>query len=194
MGNYLKDKAWRLKLYSIFFCWASMIQTAFYIGSKVSVDHNFYKQGWFLGVIAICLQSIFVILVRKYNFLENSSPIETGFLKRINDQIQNKYNKYMYYTLFTCIGFFIYASFNKSFISVLWLLEAFFIYIVGIIHKDKALRMLSIFFLLFCVLRMIMIDLEGKNLLIKSAVFFLSGIIIILVNMIYKSKVLKNEN
>ncbi|HOF33665.1 MAG TPA: hypothetical protein PK624_06385 [Spirochaetota bacterium] len=194
-GKYINGNPWRLKVYSVFFCLASMIQTAFYLGTKVSVDASFIKQGWFLGIIAISLQCVFIIIIRQNKYLENSDlSSKTGIINNIKNQIQLKYDRYLYYLLFLCIALYINTSFDQSFHSFLWLIESFIIYIVGVIHKDKVLRMISVSFILFCVLRMIFVDLKEQNLIIKSAVFFMSGILLILINIIYKKKVYSNEN
>lgn len=41
-GKFINGNPWRIKLYAVFFCLASMIQTAFYLGTKVSVDGNIF--------------------------------------------------------------------------------------------------------------------------------------------------------
>ncbi len=194
-GKYINGNPWRLKLYSVLFCLASMLQTAFYLGTKVSVDASFIKQGWFLGIIAISLQCVFIIIIRKNKYLEISDLSgKKGIISIIKKQIQLKYDRYLYYLLFFCIALYINTSFDRSFHSLLWLIESFIIYIVGAIHKDKVLRMISVSFIIFCVLRMIFVDLKEQNLIIKSAVFFMSGVLLILINIIYKKKVYSNEN
>jgi len=77
---------------------------------------------------------------------------------------------------------------------LLWLIETFIIYIAGVIHKDKTLRMIAVSFILLCLFRMIIVDLKEQNLIIKSTIFFIAGILLILINMIYKKKVYSNEN
>lgn len=155
----------------------------------------FFKQGWFLGIIAVFLQCLFIITIRQSKYLVNSDiSNKKGIISIIKRQIQLKYDRYLYYLLFLCIALYINTSFDRSFHSLLWLIESFIIYIVGVIHKDKILRMISVSFILFCALRMIIVDLREQNLIIKSAVFFMSGILLILINIIYKKIVYSNEN
>ena len=193
--NYLNKKLWRLKLYSVLFCFASMIQTAFYLGTKVSVDKSFYKQGWFLGIIAVCFQCVFLIFIRKSKYLDDNCCLSKyGIINIIKEQIKSRYDRYMYYSLFICIAFYINAAFDKSLLSLLWLLESFLIYIIGVFHKDKVLRMISVIFIFYCVFRMIMIDLKEENLIVKSAIFLVAGVVLIVINILYKKKIYINEN
>ncbi len=193
--KYLNANPWRLKLYSVLFCLASMIQTAFYLGTKVSADGIFYKQGWFVGIIAVSLQCVFIITIRQNKYLEFPDiSNRNGLIGIIKKQIQLKYDRYLYYLLFLCIALYINSSFDNSIHSLLWLIETFIIYIAGVIHKDKALRMISVSFILLCLIRMIIVDLKEQNLIVKSAIFFIAGILLILINMIYKKKVYSNEN
>ena len=193
--KYLNMNSWRLKIYSVLFCFASMIQTAFYLGTKISVDKSFYKQGWFLGIIAVCFQCVYIIIIRKNKYLDDNSLMSKYLIiNKIKEQIKLRYSRYMYYSLFICIAFFINAAFDESLLSLLWLLESFLIYLIGVYHKDKVLRMISVILIFFCVFRMIMIDLKEENLIVKSAVFLLSGVILLLINIIYKNKISINEN
>ncbi|HPY01840.1 MAG TPA: hypothetical protein PK419_01015 [Spirochaetota bacterium] len=193
--KYINGNPWRLKLYSVLFCLASMIQTAFYLGTKVSADGIFYKQGWFLGIIAVSLQCVFIITIRQSKYLEvPDSSNRNGFIGIIKKQVQLKYDRYLYYLLFLCIALYINSSFDSSIHSLLWLIETFIIYIAGVIHKDKTLRMIAVSFILLCLFRMIIVDLKEQNLIIKSTIFFIAGILLILINMIYKKKVYSNEN
>ncbi len=88
--------------------------------------------------------------------------------------------------VFISLGLFLMWRFDKSYLTMLWVVEIVIVVAVGFILKCKKLVQLALLFLMFCVGRLIVYDLAQTALIVKAGVFIVVGLLMILIHVIYK--------
>jgi hypothetical protein len=176
----------RVRVYSLFLYLASALQTALYLSGKVSPSMRFADQVWFLGLVAIAIQIAYLILIRRVRFLEDIASAELlRFIPGLSAIAARRQNIIVYYVFFACMAVFLYNSFDRAVLTLLWVAEAFAVFMISIIHRDGHFRYLSFLALLACVLRIISFDMVQTDVFMKAIVFIGTGGIMLLMNTIY---------
>ncbi|MBF9014365.1 MULTISPECIES: hypothetical protein [unclassified Oceanispirochaeta] len=89
------------------------------------------------------------------------------------------------YSLALVTAFFVYESFDSSYLTLLLALECFFIFSASLFLGESHFRILSQGGLLLCVIRLIFIDLSESTVLLKGLVFLGVGLMMLGTNSLY---------
>lgn len=186
LGNTRKPKVSRLTFYSLIMYWITAFQVAFVTCTSVTPSLHWYDQPSYSGSISILLQ--FVFLVYYYKKCRPGTalfPSAVGFLAETAGVIEKKRNYWIFFPLIVCTALFLFYSFDKSILTLLWVIECFLVFILSIILKEKYFRYVALGAIVLCVLRLIFYDLAQASALTRAFVFFGVGIIMLIMNALY---------
>ncbi len=176
----------RLRFYSIIFHWIALFNIAFVLIASVVPSVSIFDRRWFIGTMAIVIQFIYIIYFYKYNDLDNIYlPPALSGLKPVVGFLLRHRNKAIYYPFFISIAIFIRRSFLVSIHTLLWVAEAFAIFIVSVLLKENHFRYLSMAVLGVCLVRLMLYDLAQTGTITKGIVFVCVGLIMLAMNVVY---------
>ncbi|MDQ1352330.1 MAG: hypothetical protein QG657_2636, partial [Acidobacteriota bacterium] len=176
----------RFRFYSLIFYWLAAFHITFISSSLPTPSEVLFEQAWVKGLLGIFLLLGFII------FFYKKSPLEgitfPGRLEKIVKwimAIREKKNRWIYYPYFLCIALFLFWTFSSSLLTLLWVIEAFGIFILGMILKDSQFRYVSLTGLSGCLIRLIFYDLGRSDTITRALVFLGVGILMIIMNSLY---------
>ena len=187
-GSRLTGETSRIRLYSLFFYWASTVYVALIPGKIWATGGTpsmyWYDKPWIIDCTAILLQFIFIVLIRKLPFLGNDLrfPASISALKNMAEEINLKMNQWIYYPLFISVALFLYQTFDKHYLTLLWVVECLIIFITGLILKEKHFIYVANSGLVLSVIRLVFFDLAQTDLIARALVLIGVGVIILFVN------------
>jgi hypothetical protein len=185
----------RFRLYSLFMLWASAVHVAVVTRTVVLPTRAIFSQPWFLALIAVLLQFVYLYLLYGRRTFENVGTEQPcfSFWKKVADGIGRYENKHVYYPVFVCVGLFFLWSFSHSFLTLLWVFECLIIFVLGITLRETQFRYIAQGFLVFCLLRLVFYDLATSGTIVKAVVFIGVGIMMLLIYSIYNRYRIKLE-
>ena len=83
------------------------------------------------------------------------------------------------------IALFLYWSFDSSILTLLWVVQAFAVFVLGAILRESHFRYLSMGALILCLLRLVFFDLARSATLTRAVVFLGVGAIMLVMNYLY---------
>lgn len=185
----------RLRFYSFFTYLASIIHTVFIVSNYVNPSLTMLGQSWVKGVFGIISQLVFLVLIYKNNIFENIFyPDSLSFLSKVDKKMLGFYEYLTFYPLLIGIALFFYYSFSSSILTLMWMLEAFSIFIISIVLVNNHFRYVSMAAVGLCLLRVIFYDLANVDTLARALVFIVSGVILIFMNTVYNKYKGRFEN
>lgn len=179
----------RLIIYSYISYFSSLCYIALISSTAKSPTNKFFDQEWVLGLLSIFINTAFMIFI--YRDKDSLINLKIYFppLLKILILLKNLIDKYeikvILYPIFAAVGFFLYWTFDKSILSIMWVLECFILFIISIFLRESQFRVVSMIGIGIIFLRIIFYDLTGVNFFIKAIVFILVGIILVTINIIY---------
>lgn len=142
-----------------------------------------------MGLISVSISTAFMVFAHKDRQLlaasELNLPSGVKNLAVFKSFIEKLEIKILLYPLFTSIGFFLFWSFDKTVLSLLWVIECFVLFLISIIMREPQFRVVSMVGIGLIFLRIVFNDLNGEDFFIKAVVFISVGIILIVMNTIY---------
>jgi hypothetical protein len=176
----------RIRFYSLLLYWASTIYVALIPGTGASTALHFYEKPWVIDSAAILLQFVFIVLIHKLTFLEGVKfPKLLGFLSPVCALINRRKNLWIHYPLFISVALFLYQAFDKSILTLLWVVECFLIFIAAVILKENHFRYLAMTGLALTLIRLVFYDLAKSDTFTRALVFIGVGILMLVMNSIY---------
>ena len=176
----------RLAVYSMMFYYVSIIQVAFIKSTYDKIAINWLEISWISGWIATILQILFLIFFYKYGFIkENCFPVALKALSSKVPWINKNRNKLIFYPLFIGIAVFLYYSFDKSILTLLWVIECFIFFIISIFLKEKTFRYTSLIALVCCIIRLLFYDFSQSSTLMRAVVFLCVGLLMLGMHSLY---------
>ncbi len=176
----------RLGFYALLFNWTAALNVAFVASAYVTPSTSWYDQAWLGGAIAIVLQFVYIAVTHNKNTLSQANyPVGTGLFQSWSEKVDSQRNLWVYYPLFLCVALFLYWSFDKATLTLLWVIECFAIFVLSVIMRENHFRYLSMLGLVACLIRLVVYDLAKAQTLIRAIVFLGVGIIMIVMNTIY---------
>ncbi|MGA1864398.1 MAG: hypothetical protein ACMUHX_04990, partial [bacterium] len=143
-------------------------------------------QTWVSAVVALMFQFFFIIIYYKQNGLQGIDfPLSFNLFKKLIVNIQKKQTIWIYYPFFISVALFLFWTFDKSVLTLLWVMESFSIFILSIILKESHFRYVSMAALSGCLVRLIFFDLAQSSTIIRAVVFLGVGLIMLLMNILY---------
>jgi hypothetical protein len=179
----------RLMLYSYWFYFGSLFHIAFLSTTIATPSTLLLDQAWLMGLIAVCISTAFMVFAHKdrQRLATSEFNFPSGVKKLAGFQtfIEKLEIKILLYPLFTSIGFFLFWSFDKTVLSLLWVIECFVLFLISILMREPQFRVVSMVGIGLIFLRIVFYDLTGQDFFIKAVVFISVGIILIAMNTIY---------
>ncbi|TGK03062.1 DUF2339 domain-containing protein [Leptospira langatensis] len=176
----------RFRFYSLCFFWYSCIHVGFVSSTNTTPSLYWADQEWFGGLIAILLLTVY--LVRMYKLPYRAGSEAEGFpstIKQIAEKLEPRYNIAIFYPLFAAIALFLYWSFDSSLLTLLWMVEVFIVFVIGLLLKEEHFRYVSLGAMIVCLVRLIFWDLSNSSTITRALVFLGVGGILILMNTLY---------
>ncbi len=185
----------RLRYYALLFNWAAAFQVAFLTSSYVTPSMSWFDQAWLSGVVAILLQFAFLYYYYHHGSLENISlPPALSFLKRWIAAIAPNRIHWLLYPIIICVAIFLFWSFDKSILTLLFVVECFLIFSLSIILREQHFRYVALIGLGLAIIRLIFFDLSQADTITRAFVFLGVGIIMLGINSIYNKYKERFEN
>ena len=186
IGNWKKETLSRLVFYALVMYWVTAIQVAFVTSNYVTPSNYWYDQASYSGSLSLVLQFIFLVyFYTKCSLAETQFPTPVSFFKSIANGVQKARNSWIFYPLIICTALFLFYSFDKSILTLLWVVECFAVFILSVILREKYFRYVALVGLGACIIRLIFFDLAQTSTLTRAFVFIGVGIIMLVMNSIY---------
>lgn len=187
---YLGHNNWlnaqRLKLYAYVFYLISIFQVTFVSSHYVSPSLKLFDQTWVRSMVSIVGQAGFLGYALKALSFKNTEPLKIfQWVPAFGELIESRKNLFLFYPMFICLALFLYWSFDNSVLTLLWLTEAFGVFVLSILLTSNHFRLVSIASVGVCLLRIVFFDLTGTSTITRAIVFIGAGVILILMNSIY---------
>lgn len=114
-----------------------------------------------------------------------SLPKPLIFLNGAIDRIHNNINTYVFYPLIICTAMFLFWTFDKSVLTLLWVIECLLVFVISIVLKKQHFRYVALGALAICIVRLIFFDLSQSSTLTRALVFLSVGVIMLIMNSLY---------
>ena len=176
----------RLRLYALL----GLFITSFEIAL---LSFNSYTDGtpWnlhvrFTGAISFAALIIFVIIYYRMHPLKDVKlPFENVPFNKMIQSLDNNIIKWLLYPLFICGAVYIFNTFDKSVLTLMWAGEAFVIFTLSIFFLDKSFRYTSLIIIFMSVIRLVFYDLSKADTLMRAIVFLGVGILMLIMNSVF---------
>jgi hypothetical protein len=176
----------RLKFYSLVYVWVAAIQVAVSTSTFVVPSPEWHKQPLLIGSLAILIQFVFLIEMSRKSLLNGIHfPDTLRGLNRGVRLISLRPNLWIFYPFFASVALFLFWRFDHSLLTLLWVLEAFGIFIMSLILIENHFRILALAALATCVTRLVFYDMAQSGTLARGLVFLGVGVIMLAMNAIY---------
>ncbi|MGE5497136.1 MAG: hypothetical protein ACM3Q2_03660, partial [Syntrophothermus sp.] len=162
----------RLRFYSLIFCWMSALQVIIYSLDNSYGYHVWYRVPKISGGIAVFFQLCYLTYFYIRNNAEAISfpPSLTWFSVLINKT--GKYlGKLAFYPVIITTALFLYLAFDKSVLTLLWVAEAFIIFILSIVLKERYFRYSALLLIAISIFRLVFYDLSYADAITRAFVF-----------------------
>ncbi len=187
-GRSLEGETSRIRFYSLLLYWASTVYVALIPGTvgSGSIAVRWYNDPRIIDTGVIVLQFIYIILIHKLPFLEGVTfPRLLAFWGPFSDLVNRGKNAWIHYPLFAGMAIFLYQSFSRAILTLLWVVECFFIFISSVILKENHFRYLAMTGLASALIRLVFYDMAKSDTLTRALVFIGVGVIMLVMNSIY---------
>jgi len=180
------ERLGRFRLYSVFFHLTASFSVAFLSSAAPVPSDRWIDQNWAGGCAAVVLQFFHVIYFFKKSDLSTAVfPGPLAFLGWIRTLIEKKKNLWIYYPYFASIALFLYWSFDRSVLTLLWVAESFALFILSLAVMENHFRVISQIGLGLCLVRLIFFDLAQSGTLMRAVVFVGVGGMMLVMNALY---------
>lgn len=187
LSTTLGEKFSRLKFYGVIFYWICAFQVAFLSSAYVTPSLSWQDQSWFSGLIAIVFMfGYLVVFYKKYDLEKITFPSTLSLFDRLSKKTARYQNPIFMYPLVFSVAVFLYWSFDKSALTLFWVVECLAVFILSIVLKEQHFRHVALGALAICIVRLVFFDLSQTGTLTKALVFLGVGVIMLLMNTLYK--------
>ncbi|MEB3331689.1 MAG: hypothetical protein VKI83_04250 [Synechococcaceae cyanobacterium] len=173
----------RVRLYAVLAYWLSIATVVALLGTVETPATPWWLQPAAIGLATIGLQLGFV--VASHRSLEpqllracGSLPLIGGLGPRLAEQR----TRWLDLPLFAAVAWFLFSRFDHALLTLLWAIEAFVIYGLSGLLRERLYRRLALLALALCLLRLVLIDMEQADLGLRGAVFVGVGVLMVVMN------------
>ncbi len=175
----------RLQIYALMAYGLAVLALVVTLGGDLSPFPPADGQGQLAGLLAIALQTAFVVASRRWLDLERlSEPGGWPVLGWIGRQVARGTNRWLCYPLFVSVAFVLASGYDRSLLTLLWTGEACAIYLLGVVLRERQFRRLGLIALGACLLRLLAIDMAQADLGLRGLVFIGVGLLLLALNAI----------
>ncbi len=188
----------RLSLYAYAFYVLALFNIAFSSTTIATPSSLLMDQAWVFGLFSVGICTALMVIQRRYK--ESTEQIDLGlpYLMRWVNRLWTLRQKFevraLLYPLFISIACFLYWSFDKSVLSLLWVIECFVLFLISLVMREPQFRVVSMVGIAGICVRILFYDLTGQDFLVKALVFISVGLILIAMNTIYNRYKHRFEN
>ena len=176
----------RLKFYSLVYGWVAAIQVAVSTSTFVVPSPEWYKQPLLIGSLVVLVQFVFLLDMSRKPYLDGIEfPDSIRGMSQWVNRIGLRKNLWIFYPFFASVALFLFWCFDHSLLTLLWVLEAFGIFIMSLILIENHFRILALAALASCVTRLVFYDMAQSGTLARGLVFLGVGVIMLAMNAIY---------
>lgn len=176
----------RLKFYSLFFYLLSIFQVTFLLGIYDVLASHWYQSEQAVGILSIVLQFGFLIFIHKEPLFDNLLfPPALQFLQKFPPKIKPFRYAVLAYPFFVSIALYLYWTFPASWLTLLWVLECFLIFALGVLLRQDHFRYTAMVGIAANIGRLIWVDLASSSTLVSALVFVGVGILMLGMHSIY---------
>jgi hypothetical protein len=164
--------------YSIAYYFITAFSIAFISSQYININTYILSTP---SVVSILVQLFMVLLVYfLYKWMqEEYSEIQIfKWLTQVKKPL-------LIYPLTFSIAIFLFFSYEKSLLTLLWVMECFVLFALSLVLGEKQFRLISLTALLACIVRLFFYDLSRTNTITKALVFLGVGIIMIAINSLH---------
>jgi len=176
----------RFRFYSLLFYWAACMHTAFMSGLEPVPSLKWADQAWVGAVAAMVLQFCYIVMFFKTDGLKAVSfpfPLEAS--GKVITGMQERRTAWVFYPSFIALAFFLFWTFDRSLLTVMWVLESFLIFVLSILLRENHFRYVSMAALTGALARLLFFDLARSATITRAVVFLSVGVIMLLMNILY---------
>jgi hypothetical protein len=141
-----------------------------------------------MPLVAIALVIAYVVLSHHWLQLQPQglppAPPGLGPLHQLGLLVGRATNPLLYYPLFLAVAVVLASHFDHSLLTLLWAGEAFVIYVLSAVLRDKQLRAVALIALGGCLWRLVVVDLAEADLTSRGLVFLGVGLLMLAMNAI----------
>jgi len=176
----------RLQLYSVIFFWASVANVALIMSTFESPSAHWYDRPDLMSLAAIALQVAYV--AASHSRLSPAAaqfPGGLGALDALAKRIAARRNLWVYYPFFAGLAMFLFWRFDRSLLTLLWVVEAFAMFVLSAVLRENQFRHVALAGLAICVGRLLLVDLAEADLGLRGLIFLGVGLLMLGMNAIY---------
>ncbi len=175
----------RLQVYGVVVYGLSVLALVHSLGGGLSPFPPVAGAAQAAGVVAIALQTAFVVASHRWLDLERL-PQPGGWppLIWIGAQVAQRRNLWLYYPLFVAVALVLASGYDRALLTLLWTGEAFAIYVLGVVLREPQFRLVALVGLGACLLRLLAIDMAQADLGLRGLVFIGVGLLLLALNAI----------
>ena len=185
-GVAFKQDLSRFRFYSLLFSWAGCFHAAVISGLEPVPSHRWSDQAWVGAAAALMLQLVYLaVFYRRDGLKDISFPAPLAALQRMTAGMQERRTVWVFYPTFAAIAVFLYWTFDRSLLTVMWVLESFLVFILSVVLRQNHFRYVSMAALACCLVRLVFFDLARSATITRALVFLSVGVIMLLINILY---------
>ncbi len=175
----------RLQVYGLVAYWLSVATLVHTLGGGLSPFPPVTGTAQAAGVVAIALQTAFVVASHRWLDLERlAHPGGWPALVWIGARVAQRRNLWLYYPLFVAVALVLAGGYDRALLTLLWTGEAFAIYLLGVVLREPQFRLVALVGLGGCLLRLLAIDMAQADLGLRGLVFIGVGLLLLALNAI----------
>ncbi len=185
-GHVWKGLLSRFRLYSLLLFWVAAFHVAFISSTQAGPSQYWLDQEWTGGLAGIVLMFAWVILYNRLGDLASVTfPFDAPRFGRLIAAVGRRVHLWIYYPFFIAIALFLFWSFDSAILTLLWVAEAFAIFVLSVVLKENHFRYLSMAALIGCLLRLVLYDLARTATITRALVFLGVGTLMLIMNYLY---------
>lgn len=173
----------RVRLYAVLAYWLSIATVVALLGTIETPATPWWLQPAAIGLATIGLQLGFV--VASHRSLDPELLRSCGNLPLIGwlgPRLAAQRTRWLDLPLFVAVAWFLFSRFDHALLTLLWAIEAFVIYGLSGLLRERLYRRLALLALALCLLRLVLVDMAQADLGLRGAVFVGVGVLMVVMN------------
>lgn len=135
------------------------------------------------GLVAIALQTAFVVACRRWLDLERlPEPGGWPLLAWFGGRLARRRNLWLGHPLFIAVAVVLASGYDRALLTLLWTAEALAVYLLGVVLREPQFRQVALVGLGACLLRLLAIDMAQADLGLRGLVFVGVGLLLLALN------------
>ena len=180
-----RRSAARCQIYALLTYWLAIAATLAILSTSETPFPRWFEQPALLSTLAILLQVLFLVLSRRW--LRSEALADPGgwpLLGWIGARISGRSQRWLGYPLFLAVALHLASRYDQGLLTLLWTLEAAVIFGLGVLQRDRQIRIVALLALGLCLYRLLAIDMAATDPVLRGLVFMGVGLLMLAMNVI----------